>query len=454
LKGWRKLAKDKITVREFIAPRYITRFHCLGSSCQDTCCGWWNVAVDEQHYRKLQKAMVVSDEMQDAFSRTFVRQDRGSGEEFANIRMGEDGYCRFLSEDRLCGLHRDYGSDVLPNICALYPRMISLVGQRLELTGQLSCPELARLCLLADDSLDLMDFEPSILPRAQFFQTLQSRSDNPYSWYFDDIRATLMKLLSLEDYPLSSRFYFLLFFARQTVPFFFRSAESVDEEKLGSELNAILHPGVIQDLHELFISLPKTPGSEVMEAVQRILVSRLQHDNCRPGYAKMIMNIFLSYEQELKGRMIEQSQPTIQLSLTPAEILPAYLRRRDFWEKQMGKRIERYFRNYSMNYILKEWYTGWPDLVAYVRSLFIRVAAIRFLMYGQPRLLSMMRLDTPSRTLDEEGLVQALDDAAVQACYSFSRNLGHSPELNTRIEAILDDLESSQPDSLAGILNC
>jgi len=433
------LAKDKNIIKECIAPRYITRFQCRGSSCEDTCCGWWKVSVDEAHYRKLEKLMDRSEESRHAFSQAFIKQDNGSAGTFGLIRMGDDGYCRYLSEGHLCMIHKDYGPEFLPDICAIFPRMISLVGKRLELTGQLSCPQTARLCLLADDALDLVDFDPAGLFRPKFLQRQQSTSDDPYAWYFDDIRSTLLRLLSFVEFPLSSRFYFILYLAEQISPFFTRGTKTVDEEKLVIEINGILHPEVLNELHTQFISLKKTPDPIVMEAVQRVLLSRLQHDNCRPGYTRLVTDTFVGYEYEYFGKTFEPGQSNISLTLSPAKVLQSYKNRRAFWEENHNRSIERYFNNYSMNYILNTWYTGWPDLNAYVRSLLIRVAAIKFLMFSHPRIFAGMNQHA-ARTGEVNNLRAELDSVAVDACYNFTRNIGHSPELNNQIENILDRL--------------
>ena len=437
------MGKNKTVVQEFLAPRYMTKFHCLGSACPDTCCGWWNVFVDEPHYGKLRKVMSSPQEKRELFSKAFIRQDgdANQGEEtYAVIRMGDDGYCRFLSKDHLCAIHKDFGPEVLPDICTLYPRMTSLVGERLELTGQLSCPEIARLCLLADDALELVDFNPSIISRQRCFQTLKGSNEDPYTWYFDDIRATLLKLLSLKRYPLSSRFYFMIGFAKKVSPFFNSMVKSIDEEMLAKEISSILLPDVQGELQAQFNTEKTTSDPTVMEAVHRVLLSRLQHENCRPGYTALIIDTFVGYEQEQSGVSFDSSGSNINLTLTPAQILHLYVNRRNAWERSHLEKIEQYAQNYSMNYILKDWYTGWPDLRAYVRSLLIRVTAIRFLLFSHPRLYAIMRQHISSAAHEEGSAYGEVDKAAVEMCYKFVRNIGHSPELNTRIEAILNDL--------------
>jgi len=41
---------------------------------------------------------------------------------------------------------------MLPDICATFPRVVTKWGERVEVTGTLACPEVARLCLLAEDA--------------------------------------------------------------------------------------------------------------------------------------------------------------------------------------------------------------------------------------------------------------------------------------------------------------
>lgn len=44
--------------REILIPEYLTKFSCIGASCEDTCCAGWKVAVDKttfQKYRNISK---------------------------------------------------------------------------------------------------------------------------------------------------------------------------------------------------------------------------------------------------------------------------------------------------------------------------------------------------------------------------------------------------------------
>jgi hypothetical protein len=232
----------------------------------------------------------------------------------------------------------------------------------------------------------------------------------------------------------------MLIFAKKVSPFFNSTVKSIDEKILEKEISSILHPDVQRELHTHFNTEKTASEPAVMEVVQRILLSRLQHENCRSAYTTLIIDTFVGYEQEQSGVPFDSSGSNIHLTLTPAQILHLYVNRRDAWERSNRERIEQYAQNYSMNYILKEWYTGWPDLRAYVRSLLIRVAAIRFLLFSHPRLYSIMRQYLSSTAQEKGGAYGELDKAAVEMCYNFTRNIGHSPELNTRIEAILNDL--------------
>jgi len=437
------------TIKEFIAPRYMTRFRCRGSECPDTCCGWWEVLVDEQHYWILKKTLEGSVVSAGEFSDSFIRRDGGSGDAFAYIRMGDDGYCPCLTKDKLCMIHRDHGVDVLHDICLLYPRLPFIVGNRLELTGQLSCPEAAGLCILADDALELVNIEPSFIPRHRFFQRIAGTKDDPYAWYFDDIRTTLMKLLYRVEYPVSSRLYFLFYFAQQISPLFHKGIPDVDEKKLAAQIDAVSDPELLGALHERFIA-SKTPDSKAIEGIQRILLSRMQHENCRPNYTRMIMDSYLSYEREHGNASFDGNHSNINITLSPAQVGDLYMKRRDYWESSYKEQIDRYMFNYAMNYMLQEVYIGHYDLTVYLRSLFYQIAAIRFLIFSNPMLVELMRRPGAEKNAEHEQAM--LGAAAVEACYRFTRNIVQSSKLGTEIDSILNALGLSSVEALPQFL--
>ena len=60
--------------------------------------------------------------------------------------------CPFLSVERLCGVQKEYGSELLSATCSTYPRALNRVENELEISLYLSCPQAARQVLLDADS--------------------------------------------------------------------------------------------------------------------------------------------------------------------------------------------------------------------------------------------------------------------------------------------------------------
>ncbi|MDO8159292.1 hypothetical protein FKQ51_18420 [Bacillus toyonensis] len=126
---------------------YISKFSCIGSKCEDNCCGKWIVPVDKksyEHYEKLEREG-MADFLQ------FIEKNNTSTHEcnYATLKMDPDKMCPLLTEDGLCQIHRDYGYDALCDTCKHYPKIIRKMNDTYYQTGYLSCPEMARVVLLS-----------------------------------------------------------------------------------------------------------------------------------------------------------------------------------------------------------------------------------------------------------------------------------------------------------------
>ncbi|HDX9614622.1 TPA: flagellin lysine-N-methylase [Bacillus toyonensis] len=126
---------------------YISKFSCIGSKCEDNCCGKWTVLVDKksyEYYEKLEREGIV-DFLQ------FTEKNNASKHEYnyATLKMDPDKMCPLLTEEGLCQIHRDYGFDALCDTCKHYPKIIRKMNDAYYQTGYLSCPEMARVVLLS-----------------------------------------------------------------------------------------------------------------------------------------------------------------------------------------------------------------------------------------------------------------------------------------------------------------
>jgi len=141
-----------------LLPRYVSRFRCLGSDCEETCCRGWGVSIDQASYEAYTQGS--SPLLPQPLHRHFERMPApDSRENFARIKHEDQtGYCPFL-EQNLCSIHRDLGEDKIPDVCFSFPRYTRKTDGLCEQVLTLSCPEAARLALLAPDAFDFVEGE-------------------------------------------------------------------------------------------------------------------------------------------------------------------------------------------------------------------------------------------------------------------------------------------------------
>ena len=88
-------------------------------------------------------------------------------------------------EDGLCSLHRERGEQALPGSYATLPRRITHVPGGCESSGDLACPEAARLYLLTPDATDPVEIRWEHLPP----NALVTREVPPEATDFEAVRA-------------------------------------------------------------------------------------------------------------------------------------------------------------------------------------------------------------------------------------------------------------------------
>lgn len=138
-----------------LMPRFAERFRCIGPRCEDTCCSGWIVQVDKKTYKAYRKESVPAIENLVA---NIVRLDEvtNSGGYAVVKPVGALKQCPALT-DGMCSVQANLGESYLPNVCHSYPRTNRRLHGQVEQTITLSCPEAARLALLAEDAFDFVE---------------------------------------------------------------------------------------------------------------------------------------------------------------------------------------------------------------------------------------------------------------------------------------------------------
>ncbi|WP_203245959.1 flagellin lysine-N-methylase [Sporosarcina beigongshangi] len=198
--------------REIILPEYMTKFQCIGSACEDTCCAGWKVIVDKETFRNYRNTK--HPEMKELLKKNVKRNRSGAAtdENYAKINMDSSGNCTLLDENRLCKIQTELGPEFLSNTCAIYPRTLNLVEDVVEKSATLSCPEVARLVLLKENGIDfIQDVEPSDT-RGFVKQNTMSKTQQALFW---DMRIFTIKTLQDRRMTIENRLIILGLFLKK-----------------------------------------------------------------------------------------------------------------------------------------------------------------------------------------------------------------------------------------------
>ena len=145
-----------------IYPDYYKEFTCIGGACPDTCCAQWEVVVDDD------TAALYASVPGDLGEK--LRSAMTLDEDGDRILQFSQGRCPLLTEDSLCSVQKALGHEALCRTCREFPRLCQDYSIFREHSLSLSCPEAARLILLAprlpvlevsgqEDSQEKVDFD-------------------------------------------------------------------------------------------------------------------------------------------------------------------------------------------------------------------------------------------------------------------------------------------------------
>lgn len=181
-------------------PDYLNEFHCLAGDCPDTCCGQWEIVVDEDmkvRYAelegelgdKLRKAMYVD----------------GDGDTCLRL---EHGRCPMLRKDGLCDLICAHGTEMLSVTCDSHPRFTEIYGGLEETMLSVSCPAAADLLLNREKPLFFVSHRDDVPPQPNDL-------DGDIFQMVMEGRKTAFSILQNRNWKLSDRLALLLAFAHR-----------------------------------------------------------------------------------------------------------------------------------------------------------------------------------------------------------------------------------------------
>jgi lysine-N-methylase len=199
----------KLRQTQMMQPNYAGRFRCTGPACEDNCCSGWIISVDEPTHRKYDDLPASS--LRTLIAASILRNPSADPKvPFATIQMLPSGVCPLLSEQHLCRIHGECGESYLCRTCAEFPRTTLTIDGLKETALTLSCPEAARLVLLAPNL-----FPPPSAPGHQLTWDETASTATALRPYFWPIREFVVGLILNRKYPLWQRLFLVGSFCRR-----------------------------------------------------------------------------------------------------------------------------------------------------------------------------------------------------------------------------------------------
>jgi lysine-N-methylase len=388
----------------------MTRFRCLASDCEATCCGGGAVPVERSTHRRL--TLLAEGDVAATELLTQGIELLPQGPDYARLRFLESGDCSMLDGAGLCRVQSKFGHDALFDVCATYPRYMSEVDGEVELFGTLSCPEVARLALLADDGFEQDDVTLEEAPRKL---RNRFRTDEAYFKPFWLVRARVVQLLANSDLALSEKLFVTLWMADKLRSVLHAGCKSVPAAELEAALGALNEPRVLAALTASFRGLV-LEGWLPLSVILRALPP---HSRARRGaqterFDQLLVEVWSSYG-------VATSAPPSDAEL--GTVWERYLLRAALVESATKARVDVCLTRYAINHLATTPYMLSESIFSYAYDLVVRVAALRFFL--------------TARLAGFRGSPSEVDARIVEVTYAFVRAVEHA-EILVKLQKALE----------------
>lgn len=419
---------------------YMKRFRCIGPQCEDTCCNGWEVSLYKQDFKKIETLLKSKPELAPYRQVLRAKPANERVEEYhGELALTPQG-CGMMV-DGWCLLHRDYGEGMLPRVCATYPRHFLDLTEHLEVHGRLSCPEVARLCLLEEAAPELTeDAEPSF-PEIYETNDWVEKGRDFYRKSLEKVAATVLDLLAKPGYTTQEKSYFILYLVSKLEAFFDHEAST----EVAGRLERTLERGFLPEQFErMKANLAQVPLSDAVKTLLIGLINARLQGAQYGRYSQVIRTILRSYGAE-------GSQLAADGVLEPDD-LPAmwrdFLNRRDLVQAAYAERMTRYLDRFAVNYWAQILYSGHQDLQAPMRKWLLYLAVTRFLWLSHPQVVAAAQAG-----MSEAEAAPVLDLAIVEVVQPLMKTIDANRVLSKSFLEAMDKLGFTSMTRLTELLS-
>lgn len=399
----------------YVGLRYMTRFRCIGADCEDSCCGEWGVAVDSSRAALLRRVLPE-------LSGATVQRVDDEHREVSYMAQRADKSCVMLGTDRLCGIQQRFGEELLPDDCAVYPRSVGQIGGRVELSGNLSCPEAARLCLFGEGATDLVPVDPALVTRGRIHYAYEDSPKDMSEAVFDEVRDLARDLVTRQDYPLDDRLFFLAAFFDSASLLLRPGAGPRAMVHFRALLQTMRQPAVQEQFHDQFVWAPRsafaaTVVAQVVHAMQRRSTASL-----RRLFGEVLGSLVCDPDSGVCR------DPGGAFVFLPEDLDRFCARRRAELPAAFLSEEDALLERLCQNHLVRLWPLWSANLRSYGLGLFLRLAVVRFFLRNHPLVAGA------------EGDLEKVRTAAVRVVYVLSRIFDHEGViLRTTLEYFVEN---------------
>lgn len=403
--------------------RYAQTFQCSGADCPETCCYGWRINVPREEYDHLHghygdtfNGATCFDVSQ--FPEDTPQELKDVG--FAFLRMKPDGFCPFL-EQGWCAIHRDLGEASLPGVCATYPRYLVEGAGGDFLSGSLSCPEMARLCLLQEDAMAHVKLERDILPPGFEISSSEPGQEDWYKYFFSAVNGFIKWLLAQKELRTADFALLVLDLATEIQPFYHAGITENPAAKLDHVVGVHANPERI---------------------VPRVTAFRTRSDMHGDGLAFVAGLLQLSTKQSRSPRFrtiageILAGLPNLEIyqfgrdAFVPVNLshLEGLLNdRRARVLARFGDQLETYLYRFTLNFWTQKLFSNDVSLLRLWLRYALFLNTLRFTCFHHPRFEALLAVE------DEAAAREGFGTAVVDMLQGLMRAYDHDVPLVAKI---------------------
>lgn len=232
-------------MNKMLVPEFFYKFKCIGSACENTCCGGWEIMIDKNTYFEYKKSK--KKEFNKLINNSIeINENAQYDSQYAKIKLNNKKECQLLDDNKLCTIHKELGEDSLCYTCKTYPRVYNKVGNSPEVSLMMSCPEVARLILLNPNKMVFEDIE--IKKNFIYYPNKNISKNEDIFWM---VRIFTIEIIQNRDFEFWKRLLILGLFFEGAKEFI----KNNNEDKVISTINSfkyLLHNNSIDSLLDDF----------------------------------------------------------------------------------------------------------------------------------------------------------------------------------------------------------